>query len=156
MSSLLTLLKVALLVVLLALPGAGAAGCAIGGESAESKVDWLYDLDDAIVVAQNDNKPVMIDFYANWCAPCKKMDSNTYSDEAMGDFINENFAPLKVNVDKSNLDGVYGISSIPQLVFLSPEGTEIDRKLRIIGYVPPDSFQSRLQAVLDAWNTGIQ
>jgi thiol:disulfide interchange protein DsbD len=153
--SLLRFAKAALLILLLALLVGGAAGCVIGGGGGESKVNWVYSLDEALSAAQSDNKPVMIDFYADWCSPCRKMDSNTYSDDVLGAFINENFVPLKVNVDKSNLSGVYKIQSIPQVVFLSPEGTEIGEKkeYRIVGYLPPDSFQGRLQAVLDVWNS---
>jgi len=143
----------ALFVLLAVLPGA--VGCVIGGGEVESKVDWVYSLDEALSLAQSGNKPVIIDFYAGWCAPCKKMDSNTYSDDSVGAFINENFAPLKVDVDRSNVDGPFGISSIPQVVFLSPDGKEIDRGLRIIGYVPPDAFLGRLQTALDAWDSGI-
>ena len=150
MDSLLKYAKVALLMLLLALLAGGAAGCA--SECAESQVGWVYSLDEALSRAQSNNKLVMIDFYANWCPPCKDMDCKTYSDDELGAFVNENFVPLKVNVDKSNVDGPYGISSIPQVVFLSPDGTEIDKGLRIVGYVPPDSFQSRLRAVLDAWS----
>lgn len=152
MESLLKCAKVALLILLLALLVGGAAGCVIGGGGGESKVNWVYSLDEALSAAQSGDRPVMIDFYADWCSPCKKMDSNTYFDNVVGAFVNENFVPLKVNVDKSNLGDVYGIKSIPQVVFLSPEGTEIDKGLRIVGYMPPDSFQGRLQAVLDAWS----
>jgi thiol:disulfide interchange protein DsbD len=153
MDSLLKYAKAALLILLLTLLVGGAAGCIIGGGGGESKVNWVYSLDEALSAARSDNKPVMIDFYADWCSPCRQMDSDTYSDDELGAFVNERFVPLKVNVDKSNVDGPYGISSIPQVVFLSPDGTEIDKGLRIVGYVPPNSFQSRLQAVLDAWSS---
>jgi thiol:disulfide interchange protein DsbD len=143
----------ALLVLLAALPVAGIAGCS--SECGESKVDWIYSLDEALAVAESDEKLVMIDFYATWCAPCKKMDCETYTDEGLGAFINEKFVSLKVDVDRSNVDGPYGISSIPQVVFLSPDGQEIDRGLRVIGYLPPESFRSRLQAALDAWDSGV-
>jgi thioredoxin:protein disulfide reductase len=155
MHGLVRFVKVAFPMLLMGLLFAGSAGCASGGGGGESKVNWVYSLDEALSAAQSDNKPVMIDFYANWCSPCRQMDSNTYSDNVVGAFINENFVPLKVNVDKSNLGSPYEIKSIPQVVFLSPEGTEIgeNKEYRIVGYLPPDSFQGRLQAVLDAWNS---
>jgi thiol:disulfide interchange protein DsbD len=150
MHGLVRFVKVAFPMLLMGLLFAGSAGCA--SECAESQVDWVYSLDETLSRAQSDNRPVMIDFYANWCPPCKDMDCKTYSDDELGAFVNENFVPLKVNVDKSNLGGVYDIKSIPQVVFLSPDGTEIDKGLRIVGYMPPDPFQGRLQVVLDAWS----
>jgi thiol:disulfide interchange protein len=143
--------KIVLLVGLLALLLGGAASCISRGE-AESKVDWLYSMDEALSEAQSDNKPVMIDFYGDWCPPCKEMDRNTYSDDELGAFVNDNFVPLKVDVNKSNLHSTYGIEKIPQVVFLSPQGSEIDKGLRILGYWPPDAFHQELQAVLDAWS----
>jgi thiol:disulfide interchange protein len=154
-NSLLKLTKVALLILLLALPVGGAAGCVIGGGGGESKVNWVYSLDGALSTAQSDNKPVMIDFYAGWCSPCRKMDSSTYSDNVVGAFINDSFVPLKVNVDKSNLGNAYGVEYLPTILFLSPEGTEIGegQEYWIIGYRSPEALHGELQAVLDAWSS---
>lgn len=144
--------KVALLMLLLGLLLGGAGGCT--SECGESKVDWVYSLDEALATAQSDNKPVMIDFYADWCPPCKEMDCKTYSDSELGAFVNDNFVPLKVNVDKSDLWKVHEIKYLPTVLFLSPDGTEIGehKDYWIVGYRPPDAFHQELQAVLDAWS----
>ena len=134
--------KVVLLVALVALLLIGAAGCASGNGESE--------LDEALSKAQSENKPVMIDFYADWCNPCQQMDKYTYSDDAVSTLLNDNFIFLKVNVDKSNLDGRYGIKYIPTVVFLSPQGTEIGS--RIVGYQPPAQFYQGVQAVLSQWS----
>ncbi len=120
-------------------------------DSAESTVDWIYDYHDALSRAQSENKPVMIDFWATWCTPCKTMDATTYADEEVGTFLNANFINLKVDVDKSNLAQVYNIRSIPQVVFLSPDGSEIAGR-RIAGLNYPDPFLAKVQVVLDEWN----
>lgn len=155
MRNLVRLVKPVLLILVLGLLFAGAPGCS--SECGKTTVDWVYGLDDALAQAQSANKPVMMAFYAGWCPSCKRMDCETYTNEELGAFINENFAPLKVNVDKSSLGGLYGISAIPQVVFLSPQGTEIgdSRQYRVLGYLTPVSFQEKLQAVLDAWNSGV-
>ena len=145
-------MKVVLLMLLLGLLLGSAGGCT--SECGESKVDWVYTLDEALSTAQSDNQLVMIDFYADWCPPCKKMDCETYSDSELGAFVNDNFVPLKVNVDKSNLGSVNGVVYLPTVLFLSPEGSEIGehKEYWIVGYRAPDAFHQELQAALHAWS----
>lgn len=64
----------------------------------------------------NTNKPVLIDFYADWCAPCKRMGPIV---ESVAEEVSDNVKVFKVNVDEeNNLAMQYGISSIPTLVFI--------------------------------------
>lgn len=61
-------------------------------------------------------KPVLIDFYANWCGPCKMM--SPIIDE-IAEELKENVTVGKVNVDENqDLAMEYGIMSIPTLVIL--------------------------------------
>ena len=61
-------------------------------------------------------KPVLIDFYANWCGPCKMM--SPIVDE-IAEELQESVTVGKVNVDENqDLAMEYGIMSIPTLVIL--------------------------------------
>ncbi len=137
-----------LLLVVLALLLTTAANCTTKKD--ESKVNWLYDWNETLGKAQNENKPIMIDFYADWCTPCKRLDSDTYSDEELGAFLNDNFVSLKSNVEKSSLYNNYGIQYLPTIVFTSPEGIEIER---MVGYRSPDQFYQDVQAILSQWES---
>lgn len=64
----------------------------------------------------NSDKPVLIDFYADWCGPCKQMAPIV---EEVAKAVSDNVKVVKVNVDEENdLAEQYGISSIPTLVFI--------------------------------------
>jgi len=135
-----------LLLIVLALLVISAAACAITGGG--GKVSWLTDWNETLSKAQAENKPIMIDFYGDFCPICWKLDRETFSDEELSDFLNDNFICLRSNTGKSSLHESYGIPGVPTIVFASPEGKEISR---IVGYKSPNEFYHYALAALNQW-----
>lgn len=122
------------------------ATCA--SETSQTKVDWLYDWNEASTRAENEDKLVMINFYTDACPWCRRLDSDTFSDEEVGAFLNENVVPLKSNAGKTDLHRSYDIPGVPTTVFTSPDGTKVGQ---IIGYKAPDEFRQLTETILDQW-----
>ncbi len=106
--------------------------------AAADKIQWSSDLDAALALARSENKPVMIDFVADWCGPCKSMDASTFSN---ADVIRkaQAFIPVRIDIDRqkavaakyNGLARAYGGAGIPNILFLSGSGTKLKQ---IIGY----------------------
>src|SRR5437764_7658238 len=64
----------------------------------DSKLEWLK-LEDVTSKIKEQNKPVLIDLYTDWCGWCKVMDKKTYSKQKVIDYINEHFYAAKVNAE---------------------------------------------------------
>jgi len=117
----------------------------------ETKVNWLYDYDQALSRAKDENKPILMDFYTDWCGWCKKLDAETYGDETVAAFLNESFICLKVNAEEhADLAKEYEVLGYPTIVFLSPDGEEIGR---IVGYEPPNKFLQDAKNMLTRWTS---
>lgn len=76
--------------------------------------------------AQAEGKPIVIDFYTTWCAPCKWLEKDVFQLENVAEFYNANFINYKVNAE--DFDGValaqqYEVSAYPTLIFLKQDGT---------------------------------
>ena len=108
-------------------------------------ISWEDDLDTALAKAKKSQKPVMVDFYTEWCGWCKKLDSDTYSDRKVSDLA-KNFICVKVDGDKNReAASKYQIEGYPTIIFLNYEGG-IDE--RIVGYRDASSFASAMSSVL--------
>lgn len=109
--------------------------------------------DDAVAVANKENKVLMIDFYTDWCVWCKELDKKVYTDLEVSEFANQNFINLKIDAEKGNgieLAKLYKIIGYPTILFLNGKKEEVDR---IYGYFPPKEFLKRIQDISAGINT---
>lgn len=83
-------------------------------------------LDEALNKSASENKPVFVDVYTDWCAPCKRMDITTFKDSLVGANFNSDFISFKADAeDKASgtlIANRYGITSYPTLLFLTSSG----------------------------------
>lgn len=90
-----------------------------------SQVKWTRDMKIAQAMALSGNKFIVMDFWATWCGPCKKMDSDMWNTEEMRAF-NEKFIFLKIDVDtNSSLAMSYQANTIPKVVIIDPTGAVV-------------------------------
>ncbi len=82
--------------------------------------------------AKAENKPILIDFYTTWCAPCKWMDKDVFELDAVADLLNKNFINMKVDAERGQgptLAEKFGVGGFPTLVYLSSEGDVLHKQL---------------------------
>jgi len=115
--------------------------------SAYAAITWAGNLNSALREAKSKNKPVMADFYTDWCGWCKKLDRDTYADPEVANLA-KRFICVKVNGDKyPDLVSKYGVSGYPTIIFLDPAGNKTNA---IVGYVNAEGMLSRMNAVLSS------
>lgn len=88
------------------------------------------------------DKPAIIDFYADWCGPCKMI--APILDELAKEYDNQIYI-YKVNTEEEQeLSGAFGIRSIPSLLFVPMEG----QPQMAMGALPKASFKEAIDKVL--------
>jgi thiol:disulfide interchange protein DsbD len=112
-------------------------------------ISWKSYSDETLHAARANGKPIIIDFYAKWCAPCRELDDITFRDRMLRMMAEREFVFIRVDVSKAGdplnerLLREYGIKGVPTILFMDPEGNE-KTELRIVDYLPPDDFLLRM------------
>ena len=107
------------------------------------------DLSVAIELAKEKDKIIFIDAYTTWCGPCKQMDREVFTDSTVGDFFNNNFINLKLDMEKgSGIETAkkYRVRGYPSFLFLNAGGTLLHQG---IGYQPISMFMEMAKQALD-------
>jgi len=102
--------------------------------------------------ARQEGKPVLLEFYADWCVPCVELEEHTFSNEGV---INSTWSFVRVRVDMSDYESPesarlreeFGVTGVPEMLFLDARGNEL-RDQRIIGFVGPEDFLRRMERAL--------
>lgn len=111
---------------------------------------WLS-FDKGLDHAKQSNKPVLIDFYTDWCHWCKVMDEKTFQNKDVEKRLTAEFVTIRINAEDQNstvqfqgksythpeLTQYFGVRGFPTLAFLNSESEIITL---IPGYVPAETF----------------
>ena len=87
-------------------------------------------IEEAIKKASVEGKLIFASFHADWCAPCKWMDQNTYTNPNVVNALNSSYVALKVNIDEIKgyeLKKTYEVKYLPTLLIFNAQGQIIDR-----------------------------
>ncbi len=99
----------------------------------ETSKDWKFE----------GTRPAIIDFYADWCAPCKVVAPLL---EELKEEYGDKLDIFKVNTEEQNeLSSVFGIQSIPSLLFVPTEG----QPQMAMGALPKETFKQAISEVLN-------
>lgn len=83
---------------------------------------------EALEKARNEGKLIFIDFYTQWCGPCKIMDEEVYPVPVVGEVYNKQFVNLKIDAEEGEgieLAHRFKIGSFPTFTFVDPESDEV-------------------------------
>ncbi len=118
--------------------------------NAGSGLEWRHDLEDALKTAAVEKRPVLIDFFADWCEACKELDRKVYPDPRVQEAA-KRFVRIKVDGTNENdaLDRLYerfGVQALPTVAFVSSKGSLLHDP-RVTGYLDPAKFAEVLTKV---------
>jgi thioredoxin:protein disulfide reductase len=133
-----------------------AAGVSIAGiglffyfAGQKPSLDWTPYSSERLAAAQQDSRPAVLYFAADWCIPCLELDRLTFTNREVINRM-DRLVRLKVDLtlfdspDSQSLRERFNIAGVPTIIFLEPQGAE-RADLRVVGYVPASDLLRRVE-----------
>ena len=114
-------------------------------------IEWFFSESQGLNIAKGEGKPVMIDFWAEWCSVCKKLEKNTLSDPGVIE-ESKRFVNIKIDctdVDNKNVKDLwkkYGIVGLPTIIFIDNSGAVLQNST-VNGFVSPREFKKIMKEI---------
>lgn len=122
---------------------------ALLGWSAAAQTNFRpLSLDQAVEQAKKENKLVFVDFYTDWCGPCRVMSRDVFPQKNVGDYFNARFVSIKLNAEKEGKAdaATYDVKAYPTFLVLD---TDKRVQLDIKGSMSAEVFLSKIEAGLN-------
>lgn len=131
----------------------GAHGAPAQEHLAFQRIKSVQDLEQSLADTAAAGNPTMLDFYADWCVECKRMERNTFPEDRVQALFKQ-FRLLQADVTPNDaidqeLMKSFGIIGPPAILFFDRNGAEMPA-YRLVGYFEPEEFSAHLQQVLAA------
>jgi len=114
----------------------------------------FYTLDAALKVGKEQNKKIIIDFFADWCIPCKKMDAEVLGHSKTKSTLGREFILLKLDAEKEGkgLAKRFTIGAYPSYIVTDVNLQEVGR---VVGALPLDNFLDAILKTVDSSRTDV-
>lgn len=114
-------------------------------------ISSLDELKQQLEIASQNNQPVMVDLYADWCIACKEFEKYTFTDNAVKQQMKQ-FRLLRIDTTKNSdadmqLLEEYSVLGLPTLLFFDPQSKELTRQ-RVTGFMKAEKFNQHLLRIL--------
>jgi thiol:disulfide interchange protein len=119
--------------------GDGSVSAPEARKPGSAKLAWASGWDDAFDRAKRDNRVVMVEFYADWCVWCQRMESTTFTDPGVVGLLADRAVPVKIDGEREGkiLARKYRVDGYPTIVFLTADERELGR---VPGYLAAEEF----------------
>ncbi|MFH1241315.1 MAG: cytochrome c biogenesis protein CcdA [Pseudomonadota bacterium] len=115
-------------------------------------VNWVPYNEAVLAEAAEQKRPVILEFYADWCTPCKALDKNVFTDPAViglsRDFVTVRVDLTKRHPSQEELQRRYQVRGVPTIIFIDRRGRE-ERALRIESYVNREEVLKRMKTLIE-------
>jgi thiol-disulfide isomerase/thioredoxin len=111
-------------------------------------ISWAPSYDAAVRAARAQRKLLLVDFVADWCGYCKKLDQETYPDPQLVDYVRRELVAVRQDTDREgrSLAQKYRITSLPTILLLTSDGQIAGR---MAGFRPAPEFLRALKQMVD-------
>jgi thiol:disulfide interchange protein len=117
----------------------------------QKPIAWRTSPERAFSEAAEEDLPVLVFLYTDWCTYCRQMDQTTFSDPEVVNRMSTDYVWLRLNAETDpygvRMQQRFLISGFPTLLILDSSGREIDR---LQGYIPPQHFPEAVRSSLSS------